>query len=254
MFSRNDTPAVDPRVDTLTETVKTLTASLQQVTEALSGMKQGQQQITQTLNQLTGQVAQVKQPIQQEPPPAEDTFKSLDQYTVEEIEQMPITQQMQIQREDTQRMIEAAVTKSVKPVQDDFNTYRATAKQDQQSANLKSLIAETGTDGKLVRPDFKDWVPDMIELQKDPSMKALPLDKLYILAKGSNPNKNAELQEKYNPKPAVKEHFGGLLSTSSQQSADKGDLSVEAASLEAIKEFGENEALIEADALDMSAS
>lgn len=226
----------------LSETVEQLAQSVQQVTQNLTTLQQDQVRITGNMEILLQQ----NQEIQQQPAqlPQEPAAKSLEQYTEEELSTLSPNQIFAIQKQEMQSMISSSIQESISPLQNDFTSYKALTAQELATNKLKALMSETGVDGKPLRPDFKEWLPDMVQMKKDDSaMNGLSFEKLYILAKGSNPDKNQELESKYNPKPKQLPAYGGQLSDVAFQTAEEGNLSVKDASLEAMKEFNETEIL-----------
>jgi len=242
---RNDNSDLASKVEALTKSVGDMQGGITQITDAVKTMYSTQQTMQQNFDQFQ-QGAQGND-AQYQSVATEEKFRSLAEYQPEELEGMTETQKLMVMQEGTQKMITDALGGALKPVTDQFNSFQQQTEKDKAQQQLNSVMGETGSDGKLLRPDFNDMLQTMVDLKNDPSMSSLPFDKLYTLAQGEyklkQPEKYAALQDKHFPKPEnMQSSYGGFLSDTLQETGESGDLSIEAASKEAaqeaLEEFG----------------
>jgi len=178
----------------------------------------------------------------------EERIRGLGEYSQDELAMMSETQKFEIMQQSIIANVQESMQKAIGPLTESLNGVQQSSARDKSEAMLNTLMGERGADGNLVRPDFNDLLPGMVELKKDAGRSNLPLGDLYDLAKlnlqRSSPDKYTAMQEKYYPKKEdVKRPYGGILSDTFQEPEHEGNMSVEEAGQDTLREMYETEGM-----------
>lgn len=228
--------------------IKKLEEQLTQMAGIVNQVQQGSQQVMNQMNVLSQSVQQsinahgaqqgTQEPQYQSAPV--EKVKTLQDYSPDELAVMSDVEKMAIMQNSLLDQVKGMLTESVTPLQQQIESVNLNQGKQHTQNEVRRLSTETGAGGKLVRPDFRDWIPEMMELQKTTAPNA-SVEQLYLFAKASKPEKSLELDKKYNPTPetdtpAQDSSFGGLLSNVGP-SEHSGDLGLEDAAKEAFGEY-----------------
>jgi len=177
-----------------------------------------------------------------------DEFRSLSQYSDDELSALSESQKYQILEESNRRNFQKMVQEALNPISQELQGVQQLTARTKAETEIEKILNEKGPDGKALRPDFNDLLPIMVELKKDSAMKNLPLRNLYVLAKDqlrtSDPKKFEELEMRYNPpKRNLRQSYFGSLSNVSQESKPAGDMPIrkaaETAAMEVLESGGD---------------
>ena len=228
------------KIEALTQTVTSLQGNMGSITDAVKTLHSNQAQLSESMNNQTpqGDIGPSNDHATQ------DTAKErrmLSSYSEEELSSLTDRERFSIQEQNTQNMLEETVKRALEPVTQNLNSVQSNMVQGQAQSELKELISEKGSDGKVLRPDFQDQslLQMMTTMKKDPTMQNLPLRNLYVLAKdkmrSDQPEAYSALEGKYFPKE-VKPSYGGIFSDQGAQGEPAGDMTLEEASAAAAQE------------------
>lgn len=172
---------------------------------------------------LNGRMAQIESQVQQPAQPAAPQEPQEPQVPKKpSLADMPEEELSTLSRAELVRGIqdeilgglEDVLKKNLKPVDERLNTFESTSRKKDLQMALREFVNEKDSDGNLVRPDWQDWAPDIQNLMK--SQPGLTFKQAYTLVKNeaqtSDPERYAQVQEKYWPKPEEpqRQPFGGI--------------------------------------------
>lgn len=235
-----DTPDVSVQLSELSQTVKTMQSSVQQLTQGMQVLYSNQTQMSEAFGELKGGLGQANDHHFQSVA-TEEGFRSLSEHSPEELEAMSEQQKFAILEEGNRKAMQAAIKEAIAPVGEQLQNVTQMTAQERSRAELDKVMNEKGPDGKLLRPDFNELTSTMVEMRKDSAYKNLPMKNLYVLAREEYKLKNPEgftaLEAKHFPKPEnVHESYGGFLSATMQQTDEPGDMPLDKAAEAAARE------------------
>jgi len=226
-----DTPDVSSQLSELSQTVKTMQSSIQNLTQGMQTLYANQTQMSEAFGEFKGGLGQGNDHYFQSVA-TEEKFRSLSEYSPEELEAMNEQQKFAILEESNRKAMQTAIKEAIAPVDERIQNVTQVTAQEQSRAELDKVMNQKGPDGKLLRPDFNELTSTMVEMRKNEAYKNLPMKNLYVLAreefKEKNPEGFAALEAKHFPKPEnVHESYGGFLSATMQQTDEPGDMPLE---------------------------
>ena len=229
------------KLETLTQTVQSLQGNIGEITNAVKTLHSNQTQMNTDLNSVRDGNVLGQGNDSQRQDAATEELRNLSSYSEDELSTLTDRERYSIQEQNTQKMLEETVKRALEPVTQNLNSVQSNMVQGQAQSELKELMSEKGSDGKVLRPDFQDQslLQMMTTMKKDPTMQNLPLRNLYVLAKdkmrSDQPEAYSALEGKYFPKE-VKSSYGGIFSDQAPAGEPAGDMTLEEASAAAAQE------------------
>ncbi len=163
--------------------------------------------LNQNLTGLRGDLQNGHQQVEEDPSPQDDPPSAIELPDFDSMSQKEMGQWF-VQTfgvKMTERIIQQVteqVTGIVKPVLERQNQAEQQILEDKRTREITGIIEAKGDDGRLLYPDFQDFIPEIIEIVKEnPQISAR---RAYTLAKNENQKKAKELDTKYNPPPPPK--------------------------------------------------
>jgi len=210
---------------------------MQKVTEALTEIGNIRKDVTalQTARENMNPLPAPDQLAEEQNIPPTMERPRLADMSVEEIGEMDPRAMLAMHSEEIKEDLLGAVKEVIAPLARQVNEVNTSFQRSQGESEISTVMKERGEDGKLVRPDFDEWRPEMQAiLRKHPTMS---IAEAYDNARLYNPEKLAEIEKKYFASPEVEEDkvtplYGGMVPDLMRQTVDGGDLTLDdAASL-----------------------
>jgi hypothetical protein len=166
----------------------------------------GLNKLNENITGLRGEVkAPPKEPDDEDEPPATPAGPTELSFP-EGFDEMPPRQQFKwlvdVVGKDLATAIVSQVSEIIKPIQQQQVQNSQSVLEERYTREILGLMEEKGEDGKLVRPDFRDWGEEMQRIAGE--LPGITPERAYRMARSDNPKKAKELDTKYNPPPPPK--------------------------------------------------
>jgi len=210
-----------------------LQQTTEQLTRATNAMQQQSQATTGQINTLMQAVQASRAPGQQQAAPAAPATPQMP--SEEELSQMTEVQKFQLMLDRVNDSLGTKLTEGFKPYGEQLQSIAQMTANDRAKASIDAAAAKY--------KDFWDWAEEIKAIGGRAEGRGLSIEQRYILAKGENPEKAKQLDVKYNPPAADKNHvseYPGLLSVTDKPE-DDGTLGFDDAFKEAYSEMLEKD-------------
>ncbi len=225
-------------IEDLALTVKEMQSNMTEIISSVKLINTNHNQLAESVGSMRSVDSQAGQEEKIE------TIRPLSEYTEEELGMLSERERYQVQEQVASQNMLNAVREALGPIGEQLKTVQAGAANTKAESDLRRVMTEVGSDGKMVRPDINDILPTMVELRKDASRSNLGFSDLYTVAKShikvQDPAKAAEIEAKHFPKSNVSQTYGGFLSTAGQKTNEPGDMSIDDAAESAAREVLED--------------
>ncbi len=172
--------------------------------------------------------------------------KQLHEYETEELDEMTTQQTAKIMQDGIIANVGQTISEAITPLVKRLDTLQQETTGTRVQTEIQKVENEVDPQGNILRPDFKDWLPEMTAKQKE--TPGLSIEELYILVKNraaiNSPTKFEDVKKKYWPVAETKENilapaFGGIAPNLMNSTIDGGDSSLDDAGEIALKKVRE---------------
>ncbi len=234
--AQNQPPATEPIVNPAEGEGKSNQEFMTQILGMVEKVMSDNQAITQQLQLMQQQRAQAPESIFDEgnlqPGTQEKKFSEL---SPEEVDELTPQDMHRMMMDEMNGVLEAKLGESLTPLKKEFETFSQKQTSDSQLSEVNRVMLERDAEGRLLRPDFGEWVEELKALRQRWGKEA-PLEDLYKFARMQYPEKAHTLDQKHFPQRMAEQpggnapsDFGGIPPNLMENTADGGDLSVKAA-------------------------
>jgi len=233
---------VEQQVSKLAQTVQQMQGQIGEIVNAVKTIHSTQTEMQESFKSMSQDFQPRGHQYQDMDKQDLQRMRNLSEYSDEELHMLSEQQKYDILQQNIVKQMEQTIQKALGPLSESVQGTQRTVAQTRAEAELQAIVGEKGADGSLIRPDFNEILPMMVKLKKDSAYANLPMRDLYELGKSRYKSENPEgfksLQAKYFPdRNRVQRPYGGLLSDTLQETGIPGDMSIEDAAQDTLREF-----------------